>query len=101
MFLTLPIAYVITFTIAFYGSNAELIGGVKFGGWQHKKVEDLISFSSDLMMMFGIDLLALIISGVLLWRFACINILSEGFDVMKMYCPFISVRIGGTIFLVT
>ena len=96
-----PIAYVITFTIAFYGTNAELIGGVKFGGWQHKEVEDLISFSSDLMMMFGIDLLALTISGILLWKFAYANILSEGFDVMKMYCPFISVRIGGTIFLVT
>lgn len=96
-----PIAYVITFTIAFYGANAELIGGVKFGGWQHNEVEDLIRFSSDLMMMFGIDFTALIISGILLWRFASTNILKEGYDVMKMYCPFISVRIGGTIFLVT
>ena len=42
-----PIAYMITFTIAFYGKNAKLIGGVKFGGWQHREVDDLIIFSSD------------------------------------------------------
>ena len=95
-----PIAYIITFIIAFYGKNAELIGGVKFGGWQHKEVDDLISFSSDLMMMFAIDFTALIVSAILLWRYASINLLSEGYNVMKLYCPLISNRIGGTIFLV-
>ena len=95
-----PIAYIITFTIAFYGKNAELIGGVKFGGWQHKEVDDLISFSSDLMMMFAIDFTALIVSAILLWRYASINLLSEGYNVMNLYCPLISNRIGGTIFLV-
>ena len=95
-----PIAYVTTFAIAFYGENADIIGGVKFSGWQHNEVEDIGRFATDLIKMIAIDFIALIVSGNLLWRFATINILSDGYRLMKVYWPFIAIRIGGITFLV-
>ena len=99
--MVVPIAYVITFALAFYGENADIIGGVKFSGWQHEEVDDFLSFSTDLILMLAIDIVCLIVSGNLLWKFASINILSEGYIFLKQYGMMISVRMGGTIFLVT
>ena len=96
-----PMIYLITFTISFYGPNAEIIGGVKFSGWHYEKVEDLVSFSAGLLVMFSVDLACLIISATLLWKFSSTNILNEGLKLVKVYWKYLAIQIGGTIFAVS
>ena len=38
----IPSVYCITFVIAFYGPNAEVIGNVKNDYWQYKRVSTLV-----------------------------------------------------------
>ena len=99
-FLT-PIAYTLTFAMAFYGANADLIGGVKFSGWHYKEVKDIGAFLTELGMMFFVDFACAIVSGILFWKFASINMLEEGYKLLKMYWPVISFRLAGSILRVT
>ena len=90
-----PIVFMTTFLIAYHGPNAEIIGGVKMNLWQHTPMEDLPSFSKDLILMFFVELMASIISGILLWKFASINYVKEGYKVLKVFWPIMSIAMGG------
>ena len=90
-----PIVFMTTFLIAYYGPNAEKIGGVKMNLWQHTPMEDLPSFSKDLISMFFVEFMASFISGVLLWKFSSINYLKEGYKVLKVFWPIMSIAMGG------
>ena len=98
-FLT-PIAYSITFAMVFYGKNARVIGGVKYDEWQYKEVTDIISFMTETGIMFIADFLCTVMSGVLLWKFAKVNLLEEGYQLLKFLWPLISLNLSGKIFLV-
>ena len=98
-FLT-PIAYIITFTMAFYGTNADLIGGVKFSGWQYEEVKDIAGFLKESCMMFAADLSCAVASGILLWKFVSINMLEEGYKLLRVYWPTISIKMAGIMFMV-
>ena len=98
-FLT-PIAYSITFAMVFYGKNAGVIGGVKYDEWQYKEVTDIISFLTETGMMFIVDFLCTVMSGVLLWKFAKVNLLEEGYKLLRFLWPLISLNLAGKIFLV-
>ena len=90
-----PIVFMTTFLIAYHGPNAEKIGGVKMNLWQHTPMEDLPGFSKDLITMFFVELMASIISGFLLWKFASINYAKEGYKMLKVFLPIMSIAMGG------
>ena len=98
-FLT-PIAYAITFAIAFYGTNAEIIGGVKFSDWQYQEVVDIGSYLYESGMMFIADFLCTMVTGILLWKFNLINMLEEIYKLVSIFWPFISINMAGTMFTV-
>ena len=98
-FLT-PLAYCLTFTMAFYGANAYIIGGVRFSGWQFVEVKDIGNFLSEAVLMFIADFVCMITSGILLWKFASINVLLEGFQILRLYWPLISIAMAGSMFTV-
>ena len=90
-----PIVFMTTFLIAYHGPNAEKIGGAKMKLWQHTPMEDLPGFSKDLITMFFVELMASIISGILLWKFSSINYAKEGYKMLKVFLPIMSVAMGG------
>ena len=93
-FLT-PIIYSLTFAIAYYGPNAEMIGGIKGDFWKFKIIEDMTSFQTNLFLMFAIDFVSAIISGLALWKFCSTDFLHEGYKMMKIFFPILAVKWGG------
>ena len=93
-FLT-PIIYSLTFSMAYFGPNAEMIGGIKGEFWKFKKIDDMTSFQVNLFKMFAIDFISAIISGLALWRYCSTNFLHEGYKMMKMFFPILAIRWGG------
>ena len=90
-----PIVYSVTFAMAYYGPNAEMIGTVKGNFWTFKAIDDMTSFQFNLFRMFVIDCTSAIISGLALWKFTSINFLKEGYKMMKIFFPLLSIRFGG------
>ena len=95
-----PICYLISFFFAFYGPNADLIGGVKFSEWHYSSVEDIARFSSDLTAMFVCDFACLILSATLLLKLSSTNALNETYKMAKMFWLRIAMAIAGSLFIV-
>ena len=89
-----PIIYSITFSMAFYGPNAEITGNIKGDHWTFQKIEDIESFQANLFLMLLIDSTSCIISGFALWKFASAELLQEGCKMMKVFFPFLAVTFG-------
>ena len=56
----------IVFIMAYYGPNAETVGGVKMDMWQHLSIQDINAFSKELLLVLWAEVSASIISGILL-----------------------------------
>ena len=95
-----PLVYTITFLMAFYGPNATILGNIRNSDWQYQEVEDVEHFIGELMKMFFVDLASLAVSGTIFWKVCSANFLQEGYQMVKLYWPLISVKIGGKIFQV-
>ena len=95
-----PFTYVITFLMAFYGPNGGIIGNIRNSDFHYKEVSDVSSFMEDLIGMFFIDLVGCLVTGVIMWKYASVEMLSEGYKVLKFFWPMISIKIGGRLFQV-
>ena len=80
-----PLAFIASYTIAFYGPNYDKLGSLGCSYWTFKKVEDLHSFLKPVLFMEMIDFGTAVISGILLWKFCRINILKEYCTTIKRY----------------
>ena len=80
--LVIPAIYSASFLIAFYGPNAEIIGGVKSEYWGHERVDNLSKKFEKIGMFFAIDIIRGISFGLVLWRFCRLNL-------FKAYCVII------------
>ena len=69
-----PLTYMICFTIAYYGPNAEILGSVKLTLWHYKSVLNIEKYMTSLFILFSIDFLSLIINWIILWTTCNINI---------------------------
>ena len=98
-FLT-PIAYALTFSIAFYGPNAGIIGGVRFSDWGFQEVTDAGSYLVESGMMFIADFTCTFASGMLLWKFSSVNMIEEGYKFLSLFWPLIAINLAGSLFTV-
>ena len=80
-----PLAFIASYTIAFYGPNYDKLNSIGCSYWTFKKVGDLHSFLKPVLFMEMIDFGTAIISGILLWNFCRINILKEYCTTIKRY----------------
>ena len=62
-----PLLYFISFFIAYYGPNAELIGSIKNTLWHFQIVADVKKAASNMAILFGIDICSAIVCSLLLW----------------------------------
>ena len=63
--------------------------------WQHQPVQDVDAFAKDLFLMFSVEVSVSIISGILLWKYANINFLKEGYKMLVVFWPLASTIMGG------
>ena len=95
-----PLTYIITFLMAYYGPNAEIIGNVGNSDFHYKEVSDLLGFMGDLTGMFVIDLIGCFVTGLVLWKYASVDLMSEAQKILKLFWALISIKIGGRLFQV-
>ena len=93
-----PIAFIISYSIAFYGPNHDVIGNVGCGYWSFQKIEDLNTFLVPVMLMTFFDTASVIISGALLHIYCNSNILLEYCRVVKRYWMILAID-GAAYFL--
>ena len=96
----IPISYIITFLIAYYGPNAEVFGGIRNSYWHYKAIEDVKTLSSTVLWMGFVDFSSALFGGLLLST-CSINLLQEGCRVMKTYWHIIALTIACELYLVS
>lgn len=93
----LPMIFVIAFTMAYYGPNSTLmknVGNNYFGG---SVIENLKNFYLIMLMMFSIDLFAMLLSGTSIYYFCKINLFEEFCEMMKSYWMVLLVKLPGVV----
>ena len=79
------IAFIVTYIFVYHGPNPDVIGNVGCDCWTFKKVENLTTFLSPILLMAFADCVSGIISGVLLWKYCNVNIILEYCATLKKY----------------
>ena len=77
--------YVLTFLLAYYGPNGELIGNVKLTIWQYQAVKDINKFLENIFYLFAIDFLGAVVNGLLLWTTCKLNSLTALKNIQKEF----------------
>ena len=70
----MPIAYLICLLMAYYGPNAEMLGNIKFGGWNFSAITNIETNLYFLFILFFADFGSTVISAVLLKVYGKMNI---------------------------
>ena len=95
--LIVPLAYFVTFFIAYYGPNATILGNVRNSYWDYKEIEDVGKLVKAGMEMFSIDFTSYIICRIILWIFCKINLFQEYCKLIKQCWAVIAIELGGYI----
>ena len=93
----IPFILVLTFLLAYYGPNGEILGGIRNSYWHFKEIYDIGFIISELALMFSIDLLGLLLISLILYKCCKTDFFYEGYKIMKIYWPIMAIKIGGKI----
>ena len=91
----IPLILGITVSLAYYGPNGDILGGIRNNYWHYKEIQDIWFVIAELALMFAIDLLSFIFVCFVLYRYSSIDFFYEGYKLMKSYWPLIAVKIAG------
>ena len=78
-----PLAYAIGFAMAYYGCNATLIKNVRNGYFGGEIIENIDRFYTVMFQMFSIDVVAMILSSIVLYYYCKVNFVKEFCSIMK------------------
>ena len=95
-----PISYIITFLIAYYGPNADLLGNIRSNYWQYNPVEDVGKLVETVFSLFIVDFSSGVFGGILLSTIP-INMLREGSLVLKCHWPLITLSVACGLYIVS
>ena len=88
-----PLAYALSFAMAFYGPNAELLGNVKSEYWQYTALEDVSWTFLVMLGLFLVDIVTLALNSSILWIFSRVNLFEEFGSVLKKYWLILAVKL--------
>ena len=91
----IPLILGITISLAYYGPNGDILGGIRNNYWHYKEIQDIGFVIAELALMFAIDLFSFIFVCLVLYRYSRIDFFYEGYKLMKSYWPLIAVKIAG------
>ena len=94
-----PLAYALSFAMAFYGPNAELLGNVKSEYWQYTAVEDVSWTFMVMLGLFLVDIVTLALNSSILWIFSRVNLFEEFGSVLKKYWFILAVKLVYDVYL--
>ena len=88
-----PLAYAISFSMAYYGPNAELLGNVKSDYWQYEAVQDVSWTFLVMLGLFSMDIVCLTFNSSILWIFCRVNLFVEFCSLMQKYWYILAVKL--------
>ena len=80
-----PVVYVIGFSMAYYGPNGHLTGNVLSDLWSYEKVKDATRLFFVQFLLFGIDLVSVIVNTFILYKFGNVNLIEKFCMLLKNY----------------
>ena len=95
----IPISYITTFLIAYYGPNAYILGNIRNSYWQYTPVENVKKLIITVFSLFLVDISSAIF-GALLLSTSSINLLREGCQMLKTYWRIITLANASAIYMV-
>ena len=85
MELLIPLLFMVSYTIAFYGPNAKNLGNFGIDYWQYEPIEDIWAYFNAALQMACVDTLSIVLTVVVVWKFTRINIRKEVKRVTKKF----------------
>lgn len=92
-----PVAYIVSLLIAYYGPNAVILGNIQNDNWQYEAIDDIGAVVQSVMIMCIIDGCSAIIGGYWVWKVSGIDCLREAHKVLRIY--WICIPVGITQYL--
>ena len=77
MEIILPLVYIVTVVIGYYGPNAEILGNIRNEYWQYEIINDLKGLTLSVLLMAIADSFSALIVGLWLWKACSIDFLRE------------------------
>ena len=93
----IPITYLLTFIVAYYGPNADLIGNIRNGYWQYTQNDDVNHTIEYVFTFFLVDVCSLLISASLLWFSCRINFYKAYSEIMKEFGVTFMIQMGSSL----
>ena len=93
----MPVVYLGLVIIGYYGPNSEILGNIGAEKWTWQRIFDMKKFCMAVLRMFIIDLIALLINSVILWKFCSVNAIKGLCYLIRNYWSLITVTMGGAI----
>ena len=93
----MPVVYLGLVIIGYYGPNSDVLGNIGAEKWTWQKIFDVEKFSMAVLRMFVIDLLALLINSLILWKFCSVHAIKGLCYLIRNYWSLITVTMGGAI----
>ena len=89
-----PLAYAITFAMAYYGPNATILGNVKNDYWAYEKVDDISHMFRMLFLLFAVDTVSVLFNALLLWKAINVNLFKEFSIILGKYWFFVATKLA-------
>ena len=86
-----PVTFLICFLSAYYGPNAEKIGGVKSTHFHYEPVTDINGFVKNLMIFMTVDVISVVCGGTILWMTCKISLPRAYMTMQKEFWPIITI----------
>ena len=101
MEISIPLVYCISFLIAYYGPNAEILGNVRNDYWQYQRINNVFEKLTNNAIFILVDAIRGTSFGLLLWRFCKLNMLKVYCDIISTYGILILVYVSGALAVVS
>ena len=86
-----PVIYATGISTGYYGYNGTILGDIKNGYWGYQPIDDIGYLFQIMGLLFGVDVLSLLINYFILSTMTNVNLFSECCRIMKKYWQFIAV----------
>ena len=77
MELLIPLLFMVSYTIAYYGPNAKNLGNFGIDYWQYEPIEDIWDYFNAALQMAFVDTLSIVLTVSVVRRFTKIDVVKE------------------------
>ena len=96
-----PLAFLLTFIVSYYGPNSTLIGNVGSSYWQYNAVKDGEQYVKNILIFFFVDFCSGVASAIIFKVFCKINLAKAFVILEKEFALCFSVQLGILVLLVS